>query len=220
MKEYIKRILQFLFPTIALLLLVLLLINYWVLSFSKKGYFFEIENLPQVEVWLVFWASVKKNLEPSDILKDRLQVAADAYKNKKIQKIIVSGDNSHSDYNEPVAMEQYLTMHWVEANDIYLDYAWFDTFDSIYRAKHVFSTEELILFTQWFHLQRAMYIGKRLWLKVYWIQTDLHRYMNESYNMRREVLARVKAFLDIEINRSKPKFLWPLVDMKKPQEKE
>ena len=176
--------------------------------------------LPNNDIWLVFWASVKRNLEPSDILKDRLQVAWEAYKKWKIKKIIVSGDNSKNYYNEPLAMEQYLVKLWVIQDDIYLDYAGFDTFDSLYRAKHVFGVEKLTLFTQDFHLKRALYISKRLWIETYWIETNLHKYVHDSYNARREVLARVKAFLDIEINNSKPKFLWPLVDMSKPQTKE
>ena len=175
---------------------------------------------PDVEVGLVFWASVKRNLEPSDILKDRLEVIWMAYMEWKIKKIIVSGDNSKSYYNEPVAMEQYLIALWVEPSDIYLDYAGFDTFDSIYRAKHIFWVERVMLFTQDFHLKRALYISKRLWLESYGVTTNLHTYLQDWYNARREVLARVKAFLDIEINRSKPKFLGPLVDMSKPQIKE
>jgi len=37
-----------------------------------------------------------------------LKVAHEAYKKEKIQKIIVSGDNSKKNYNEPVAMQKYL----------------------------------------------------------------------------------------------------------------
>lgn len=204
----------------ALLLFIVLLINYWVLSFSKENISPLISSLPEVEIGLVFGASVKRNLEPSDILKDRLEVAGMAYMEWKIKKIIVSWDNSKSYYNEPVAMEQYLIKIWVKQSDIYLDYAGFDTFDSIYRAKHVFGVEKIMLFTQDFHLKRAMYISKRLWLESYGVSTNLNKYRQDWYNARREVLARVKAFLDIEINKSKPKFLWPLVDMSKPQIKE
>ena len=88
MKIYIKRILQFLLPIIALWLFIILLMNYWVLSFSKENFFNKVEDLPQIEVGLVFWASVKSNMDPSDILKDRLKVTIQAYKIWKIIKII------------------------------------------------------------------------------------------------------------------------------------
>lgn len=220
MKIIIKRFLQFVLPITALILFIVLIINYWVLSFSKENLYSDVEYLPQIEVWLVFWASVKSTLEPSDILKDRLDVSIKAYKIWKIKKIIVSGDNWTKGYDEPTAMYKYLVSKWVDSDNIYLDYAGFDTYDSLYRAKHLFWVDEIILFTQDFHLKRAMYIAKRLgFKKVIWIQTNLQKYIAEDYNNRREVLARVKAFLDIEINNSKPIVLGELIDMNEVQEK-
>ena len=117
-------------------------------------------------------------------------------------------------------MYKFLVSRWVDSDDIYLDYAGFDTYDSIYRAKYLFWVKEVTLFTQDFHLKRAMYLAKRLgFKKVIWIQTNLHKYKADNYNNRREILARVKAFLDIEINNSKPIVLGELVDMNKIQEK-
>ena len=141
MKIIIKRFLQFFLPIIALILLIILIINYWVLSFSKKNFYNEVDQLPKIEVWLVFWASVKSNLEPSDILKDRLKVIARAYNKWKIKKIIVSWDNWTRGYDEPTAMYKFLVSKWVDSDDIYLDYAGFDTYDSIYRAKYLFWVE-------------------------------------------------------------------------------
>ncbi len=181
--------------------------------------FQDIRKLKNTEVGLVFWASVKKNLEPSTILKHRLIVAWEAYNLWKIQKIIVSWDNSQKFYNEPVAMQKYLVKLGVDEKDIYLDYAGFDTYDSIYRAKHIFWVDEIVLFTQDFHLKRAIYIAERLGIDSSGVFTNLSAYQGQNYNLKREILARVKAFLDVEINSSKPKFLGPLVNMDIPQEK-
>ena len=105
-------------------------------------------------------------------------------------------------------MQKYLLTQWVDVHDMYLDYAGFDTYDSLYRAKHVFQVSELMLFTQDFHLKRAMYISQRLGISTIGVATNLQPYVNEQYNNRREVLARVKAFLDVEILKSKSKYLW------------
>jgi SanA protein len=43
-----------------------------------------------------------------------------------------------------------------------LDYAGFDTYDSLYRAKKIFGVDIVVLFTQDFHLKRAMYISQKL----------------------------------------------------------
>jgi len=188
-------------------ILIIYIINIYVLWFSNQNYFTKINDLPNNEVGLVFGASVINNSRPSDILKDRLKVASEAYKAWKIQQIIVSGDNSNKNYNEPDTMKKYLIKLWVSASHIHPDYAWFDTYDTLYRARDLFFVKNITLFTQDFHLKRAMYISERLWIQAYGMQTNLQVYIADWYNKRREVLARVKAFLDIEILKSKPKFL-------------
>ncbi len=208
-----KKKIIILFSVLMLIIVIITIINFHVLNFSKKNYYYNIDWLDKHYVWLVFWASVLQNWTPSDILKDRLKVAFNAYEVWKIQKIIVSGDNSNSNYNEPVAMKRYLVKLWVDEEDIYLDYAWFDTYDSIYRAKEIFWANELVLFTQDFHLKRAMYISKKLWIKTYGVETNLQKYLLDDYNNRREVLARIKAFLEIEIFNTKPKYLGDKIEI-------
>jgi SanA protein len=52
-----------------------------------------------------------------------------------------------------------------------------------------------------------MYISERLGIKATGMQTNLQIYLADDYNKKREVLARVKAFLDVEIFKSSPTFL-------------
>lgn len=209
MKNILKKIFLYFSLILFSLLLFIFFINYYVLSFSKVwlNYFENIYNIPKLETWLVFWSSVKW-WKPSLILKDRLDVAFEAYKSKKINKIIVSWDNSKLSYNEPKIMKKYLLSLWVKKEDIYEDFAWFDTYDSLYRARDIFKTKEIILFTQDFHLKRAIYISEKLGIKTYWVQTNLRFYKNLNYNNFREVFARIKAFLETDILKVKPKFLW------------
>lgn len=208
-----KKKLIIFFIILILVIFFITWVNLYVLSFSKDSYYKNVDDLDKVYVWLVFWASVIWKNKPSDILKDRLDVAFEAYKKNKIEKIIVSWDNSIKNYNEPIVMQKYLIKVWVDLDDIYLDYAWFDTYDSLYRAKEIFWVNDIVLFTQWFHLKRAIYIAKKLWISVYWVETDLHIYKNENYNNRREIFARVKAFLNIEIFKPKPKYLWDTIEI-------
>jgi vancomycin permeability regulator SanA len=105
-------------------------------------------------------------------------------------------------------MKNYLVQLWVKEEDIYLDYAGFDTYDSIYRAKDIFLRDEFVIFTQDFHLKRAMYIAKRLWIDTYWVETNMQSYTKENYYYFREIFARVKAFWEVEIFHTKPKYLW------------
>jgi vancomycin permeability regulator SanA len=110
-------------------------------------------------------------------------------------------------------MQKYLLDLWVEKDDIYLDYAGFDTYDSLYRAREIFWVQKVVLFTQDFHLKRALYIAKRLWLQPLWVETNLQSYVKDKYNNIREVFARVKAFLEVEILKSKPRFLGDKIEI-------
>ncbi|RKW23848.1 hypothetical protein D8B46_02570 [Candidatus Gracilibacteria bacterium] len=217
MKKILKRILFYLTLLLFFLCFAVFLINYYVLSFSKENYFSSVDGLGNKEVGLVFGASVRGG-KPSLILQDRLDVAAEAYKSGKINKIIVSGDNSSVDYNEPFIMKKYLINHGVKKEDIYEDFAGFDTYDSLYRAKDIFKADELVLFTQNFHLRRALYIADKLGIKAYGVQTDLRNYAGVRYNYYREILARVKAFFETEIIKAKPKFLGEKIKIVKDDE--
>jgi len=198
---------------IIILFLAVVLINVYVLSFSVLQYFSHIKDMEPIEVGMVLWASVQSNGTPSNILQDRLNAAAIFYKQEKVQKILVSWDNSTDQYNEPVAMQKYLIALWIPKDDIYLDYAGFDTYDSLYRARDIFNIQELVIFTQGFHLHRAIYIAKRLDMQVVWVTTDLNKYRNSNRNSIREIFARVKAFLEVEILRSKPTYLWDSIEI-------
>lgn len=208
-----KKIFIYILLFLLSIIIIFISINFYVLSFSKTDYYYDVDWLEWQYIWIVFWASILWKETPSDILKDRLKVSYNAYKSWKIKKIIVSWDNSTLSYNEPVAMQKYLINLWVNKNDIYLDYAGFDTYDSIYRAKYIFWVKSLVLFTQDFHLKRAMYISKKLWIKTFWVETNLQRYLQEDYNNRREMFARIKAFLNIEIFKPKPKYLWTKIEI-------
>jgi len=206
-KNMIKKIFKKIIILLILLLLFNFIINIYVLSFYKTKINYNIDNIKYNKVWLVFWARVLPNKRVSNILKDRLDWAIMAYKTKKISKIIVSWDNWFKHYNEPEIMQEYLVSKWVLKKDIYLDYAGFDTYDSIYRANYIFWIKQITLFTQEYHLKRAIYIADRLWIDTIWFATDFRKYKYIKHYNAREILSRIKAFLDSDILKSNPKFL-------------
>ena len=192
-------------------------INLYINQFSKNdiGTDFPIEEkLQDKPIWLVLGASVKADGTPSDILKDRLDTAKEYYNKWIIAKIIVSGDNREKEYNEPINMQKYLIHNGVSSEDIYIDYAGFDTYDSIYRADFIFGADNIIIFSQEYHLPRAVYIAKKLWIKAKWAICDKHKYIYIKYYKRREVLSKIKAFWEVDIYNSKPKFLGDKIEIK------
>lgn len=120
----------------------------------------------------------------------RINATVQLYKNNKIEYILISGDNSRSDYDEPSDMKNDLIKRGIPENKIYLDYAGFRTLDSIIRAKEIFGQNQITIISQQFHNERSIFIAKNKGIKV----------------IIREKLARVKVVLDIIFNK-KPKFL-------------
>lgn len=197
-----KKIFYYIFGLIFIILISIIGINLYIVSFSNSEYYSNLDNITfSNKTWIVFWASVLNNNFPSDILKDRLDVSYKAYELWIIDKIIVSWDSREEDYSESWVMYNYLLSLWVDKNDLIIDYYWLDTYDSLYRAKYNFDKNELVLFTQSFHLKRAIYISKRLWIKTYWIDSSLHEYNNNIFP--REAFARIKAFLEVEVLKPK-----------------
>jgi len=179
-------------------LLILLGINVLINSYLNNV--FNIDEIKEANVGLVLGASVLPNNNLSDIFKDRLDATLELYNSKKIKKILVSGDNKTKYYDEVTTAKNYLISQGVLEEDIFLDGFGFKTYDSVLRAKEVFDIKDVIIISQSFHLGRALYIADRLDLNAQGYSADLHRYRDEYKNNFREFFARIKAFLNIQID--------------------
>ncbi len=155
---------------------------------------------------LVLGCAVWANNEPSPMLKDRLDTAIELYRKGAAPKLLLSGDNSVEDYSEPDCMLEYALKQGVPSEDIYLDYAGFATYDSVYRAKAVFMADRFIVVTQKYHLFRALKTCDILGIKAEGIASDQRKYRNRFFREVREVLARGKDLIKAMI-RPEPTFL-------------
>lgn len=152
---------------------------------------------PRVAV--VFGASVFSNGDLSPVLEDRVDTAIELYRAKKIDRILVSGDNRHHSYNEPKAMYEYLISHAVDKRDVIIDYAGRSTYETCLRAKEVFGLRRAVLVTQGFYLPRALYLANELGLDAIGVATDLKLKREVDYQSVREWAAEVKAFFNLRI---------------------
>lgn len=196
----IKKFKNLLFVTAALLLLGLLaiaILNFKIKQSTKAQTYHTLEGLPNAHTALVLGASVKSNGNLSVMLRDRVESALFLYNEGKVKRFLLSGDNSSKTYNEPRAMKKYLIERGVPEDHIYLDYAGFDTYDTMYRSSAVFGVEQAIVVTQEFHLARALYIANKLNLKYYGYTGDKRTYAQQKYQASRELLANVKAFAEL-----------------------
>ncbi|MER7405762.1 ElyC/SanA/YdcF family protein [Streptomyces sp. NPDC000070] len=164
-------------------------------------------DVPRTDVAVVFGAGLWAG-EPSPYLAHRLDAAAGLYREGRVEVVVVTGDNSREDYDEPDAMRVYLTRHGVPDGRIVSDYAGFDTWDSCVRAKKIFGVDEAVLISQGFHIRRAVALCQAAGIESYGVGVDAVHDATWYYGGAREILAAGKAALDAAF-RPDPRFLGP-----------
>ncbi|MFD8420139.1 vancomycin high temperature exclusion protein [Streptomyces sp. NPDC059466] len=162
-------------------------------------------DVPRTGVAVVFGAGLWEG-EPSPYLAHRLDAAARLYRAGRIEVVLVTGDNSREDYDEPDAMRAYLTRHGVPDGRIVSDYAGFDTWDSCVRARKIFGVHEAVLISQGFHIRRAVALCRAAGVRSYGVGVDDAHNVTWYYGGAREVFAAGKALLDV-VFEPDPRFL-------------
>jgi len=133
--------------------------------------------------------------------------AAALYYQKKIDYLVVSGDNHVHGYDEPTDMKNALLEKGVPLDHIYLDYAGFRTLDSVVRAKEIFGQTQVIIISQHFHNERAIFLAAHHGIDAMGFDAAD---VDPAYAWKtrsREQFARVKAVLDIYVFHEQPHFL-------------
>jgi SanA protein len=165
-----------------------------------------VENVPADRVAIVFGAGLRRDGRPTAVLRDRVETAAQLYLDGKVEKLLMSGDNRVVDYNEPEAMRQHALSLGVPNEALVLDYAGRRTYDTCYRARHIFDVQSAILVTQKFHLSRALFTCNALGLKAVGVEADNYYYLKRLrlYWNIREQFATLGAFWDVYFKRPLP----------------
>lgn len=146
---------------------------------------------------VVLGASVRPDGTPSGILQDRLDDGIALYFAGAAPKIIMSGDNGTESYNECWAMKRYAVSQGVPSEDVFCDHAGFSTYETMYRTRHVFGAERIVVATQTYHLYRALYDAQGVGMEAIGVPSDYGEYANQSWYDIREVFARTKDFFQV-----------------------
>ena len=171
--------------------------NFTIDSETEDNVTSEISKLPNEKVGLLLGTSkTLANGSPNPYFFNRIKAAAELYHSGKIQNIIVSGDNSRKNYNEPEDMKNELVKAGVPVEKIYEDFAGFRTLDSVVRAKEIFGQKSFIVISQQFHNERAVYLARKNGIEAFGYNAkDVNKYAGFKTNAR-EKLARAKVFWD------------------------
>jgi SanA protein len=204
-----KRLLTFIWRLIKILFAVGLVVFFLpriITGIYSWTRIFPVSTAPTERVAIVFGAGLTHSGYPTAILRDRVETAAQLYFSGKVQKLLMSGDNSTVDYNEPGAMHDYAISLGVPESAIVLDYAGRRTYDTCYRAKAIFGVDSAILVTQAFHLPRALFLCNMLGTQAVGVEANNITYRKLSlavWNLR-EQFATVGALWDVYIERPLP----------------
>lgn len=176
----------------------------WWTDYRYKRLVYAAESAPSRRVAIVFGAGIWPDGRLSNILADRVYTAAQLYKQGKVEKLLMTGDNRFINYNEPQHMREYALTLGVADEDIVLDYAGRRTYDSCYRASYIFGVSDAILVTQSYHLDRALFIANNLGIDAIGVGADRRSYVHLKNYWWRELVATALAWWEIKVGHPEP----------------
>lgn len=157
-----------------------------------------LEEIPERRVALVLGTAAEtRGGGPNRYFSNRMQAAARLHHAGKVDHLLLSGDNGTWGYNEPMDMRKALVALGVDSTDMTLDFAGFDTYASVVRAKKVFGVDRLTVVSQHFHNERALYIAEHQGIDaIAWDAGD-EGIRRTRWSWVRERGARLKMWKDI-----------------------
>ncbi|WP_237465796.1 SanA/YdcF family protein [Vibrio stylophorae] len=209
--RYLRPLLITLIVLVILLGLTIFSIDQWMASRAAGRIYDDVAQIPPRGVALVLGTSkyIGRNLNP--FYQYRIDAARELYRQRKVDAFLLSGDNAHRSYNEPITMRRDLLAAGIPGDKIHLDYAGFRTLDSIVRAKEVFETNHFVVVSQGFHCERALFIADYKEIDAICLAVPSPDGSAGRKIRIREAFARVKAVLDLYFTDQQPKFLGPKV---------
>ncbi len=183
--------------------------NFTAVWASRGRLFTEVSELPAAKVGLVFGTTDRVNGRENPYFRYRIDAAVRVWKSGKLKTLIVSGDNfsSPSYYNEPEKMRQALMERGIPGDRIVSDPKGLRTLDSVVRAKEIFGTNSILVISQRFQNERAIYLAKANGIEAYGFNArDVEIPVGLKTKIR-EVGARVKMWLDVNFLNTPPKHL-------------
>ena len=210
-----KRILYICLAAVAVVVLFVVACNLAVVKTAESRMYTDVSTVPQNRVGLLLGTNpIGRTGNPNTFYVNRIQAALALYRAGKVERFLISGDNSREEYDEPTWMKEDLMKAGVPDSVIYLDYAGFRTYDSMVRAKEVFGLNAFTIISQPFHNERAIYLATRKGMDVVGFNAQDTQFRRWKIRMTmREWLARTKAVLDVYTHKE-PHFLGEPIEIK------
>ncbi len=178
-------------------------INLYIIEYAKPYVISSEEaQAKDLDCIIALGAQVLPDGTPCHQLYDRVMIASDIVNQGNTKTLLLSGDSRvPEEYDEIGTMKKVANSLGVEDEKILTDPVGLNTYSSMENLKEIFNMTSCIVVTQEYHIYRSVYIARKMGLDAYGVSSDPRSYATIVMNESREVLARIKAFYMIEIDK-------------------
>lgn len=176
-----------------------------ILITQNANQIYSVSSVPTSSLAIIFGGGMKNNgTEMSDMQWDRVEVGAELFKLKKVEQVMITGDDGWFRADEISAMRARLITLGVSEQKILIDPHGYRTYESCLRESELFKINQAIVISQSFHLPRIQYLCEHFGIETTLVQADLRAYESWWVPNAREWLARVKAVWQIQLTKPGP----------------
>lgn len=189
----------------AIFLLIVFLIFTNLDILQEKAFVFLPDQVPSTTLGLIFGGGLNNDGSLNDMVTDRVTAGVSLFRAGKVGQLMITGDDGQMRNNEVDAMKKAAVALGVPADKILLDRHGYRTYDSCYREAKVYGVRQIIAVSQLFHLPRIIFLCEHLGIATVGVAADSKNYGFDALYMNvREVGARLKAWLDIKVLKTRP----------------
>ena len=198
-----KRRRQILYSSIAILVILAIIVALCNISVDRNAEgrtFSNINDVPTMQTALLLGTNPKTRdgKRPSSFYLARINATAELYNHGKFRQIIISGDKREG-YDEPQTMRHDLIERGVPDSIIMMDGQGYRTLLSLRNSKQYFGIHDMIIISQKWHNERSIFLADKMNIKAVGYNADDVRHPRAIWTHIRELLARVKLFIDLYV---------------------
>ena len=202
-----KRRRQILYSSIAILVILAIIVALCNISVDRNAEgrtFSNINDVPTMQTALLLGTNPKTRdgKRPSSFYMARINATAELYKHGKFKQLIISGDKRKG-YDEPQTMRHDLIKRGVPDSIITMDGQGYRTLLSMRNIKQHFRVNNMIIISQKWHNERSIFLADKMNIKAVGYNADDVRHPRAIWTHIRELLARVKLFIDLYVTHRK-----------------
>ncbi len=197
--RFLFRLAGSLTGALAMILSALVVADLWVGMSTRERVVTDMETLPDTRFGVILGTSKYYSDGVNPYYTARIDAAVSLYEQGRIEVLLASGDNLTPYYDEPGMIRDDLTARGVPTDAILQDGAGSRTIHSVRRLRSVYDQESVIIISQPFHLQRALYQARVAGLDA-WGFAAADPPWEWYWRVRlREVLARASTLVELHL---------------------